>query len=209
MIRRTLLLSAPVLAAILVLTLPASSAAQMMTIAPGGRGGYSGGWSGYSPGYSSGWVGYYPGYASGWSGYPSPGYGSYYSPGYSYYSYPRSAYYNYPYYSSYAYPGNNYYYSRGSIPSGYQSFYPSDAGDNRVAYVRVQVPPYAEVWIEGTKTQQTGSNRLFVSPPLDSNGNYTYTVKARWIANGQEVTRSKSVPVRAGEEASVTFPGAE
>src|SRR5262249_48239272 len=50
--------------------------------------------------------------------------------------------------------------------------------------VRVLVPsPDAAVYFEGHQTQQTGTYRLFVSPPLDVDAKYTYTVKAQWMEN--------------------------
>jgi len=207
MIRRTLLLGAPLLAAVMLLLTPTDSQAQRW------GGGWRGGWhsgygSGYTP-YSGSWSGYNP-YSSGW-GYSYPSYS--YSPGYSYPSY---SYYSYPSYG-YSYPSYSYGTASPSSSSqyltgttGYQSFYPSESTENgnQIAYVRLQVPADAEVWFDGQwdqKTQQTGSDRLYVTPPLDPNKDYYYEIRARWNDNGREMERTKRLPIHAGDRASLRF----
>ena len=72
--------------------------------------------------------------------------------------------------------------------------------------VRVMVPSQdAAVYFQGHQTQQTGTDRLFVSPPLDADAKYTYTVKAEWMENGQKISREKSVSVTAGGFATADF----
>jgi uncharacterized protein (TIGR03000 family) len=73
------------------------------------------------------------------------------------------------------------------------------------AHLVVQVPDEAEVWIEQVKTQQTGATRRFVSPPLAAGTEYSYTIRARWTADGRAVERSKTVAVQAGAQVSVNF----
>jgi uncharacterized protein (TIGR03000 family) len=74
------------------------------------------------------------------------------------------------------------------------------------AAVRVFLPsPQARVAFEGQNTQQTGFDRLFISPELQSGQNYVYTVKATWMQNGQEISREKKVHVRAGQGVVVDF----
>ena len=111
----------------------------------------------------------------------------------------------------YTYPSSGYYGAEGTyvIPpntppiergSGY--FAPESLaapGREMPVYLEVLVPPAAEIIIEGAKTTQTGSRRLFVSPPLKSGQNYTYELKAKWTENGKEMNPSRKVPVRAGE----------
>jgi uncharacterized protein (TIGR03000 family) len=81
----------------------------------------------------------------------------------------------------------------------------SSPGGN-VAYLAVQVPADAEVWLEGTKTRQSGASRLFVSPPLQAGGHYAYSVRARWTEDGRETEQTQEVVIRPGERASVRFP---
>ena len=218
MMRRLFFFGAPLLAAVALLLTPAASQAQGRGGWGGGRGGwggsygggggYTGGWGG---GYRSGggWEGsYYPGYSYGWGGAYSPGYNygwgsSYYQPAYGYY--PSPSYYNSS--PSYSYPYSNTYLTN-PVQSGYQSFYPSETENPDVAYVRVAVPADADVIFEGQrteKTQQGGTDRLFVTPALEKDKTYYYEVKARWTENGKEVERTKRVNIHVGDRAVVNF----
>jgi uncharacterized protein (TIGR03000 family) len=223
MIRRTLLFGAPLLAVAVLLLTPAASQAQRRGWGGGYYGGYRGGWNGYYGGWDGyrgyyGGSGYYPNYY-GWSGYSYPSY--------SYYSYPSNSYYGSGYYPSSGYYSSGYYPTNASMPyystylidnnqpraSGYQSFYPSDSSSNQnVAFVRLAVPPDAEVWFDGQqnqKTQQGGSDRLYVTPPLEPNKDYYYEVRAKFMENGQPVDRTKRVNVHAGDRADVSFMGGD
>jgi uncharacterized protein (TIGR03000 family) len=78
-------------------------------------------------------------------------------------------------------------------------------GSNRVL-IRLFVPnPEAHVWFEGSPTEQTGSDRLYISPPIDPGKNYSYTIKATWMENGKEVTKEQNLPVRANQQAMASF----
>ena len=162
---------------------------------PGGIG-YGRGYGGYGMGYGSGY------YSSGWSpGYSSWGSGSY--PGGYANSYPSDNYSIMPSESI-----------AGATGTGYQSFYPpSNAGqfnDGTRAMIRVRVPADAQVMFEGTPTTQTGPERVFVTPPLEGNGNYTYKVTARWRdQSGQDVTRSETVRFSAGRTVDVDLMAAQ
>jgi len=209
MIRRFFLYGGPLLAVAGLLLTPAPSQAQRFGGGyRGGYGGYYGGYGGYyQPGYSYGWGGYNPSYGYGWGSY-YPGYS--YSPGttYSYpttsYYYPRSTY--YPSSASYPYYSTNMITDNPASTSTSQSFYPPQENANeQVAHVRVEVPANAEVFFEGQKTQQGGSDRLFVTPPLQKEKTFYYEVKARWMDNGKEVERTQRVNVHAGDNAVVNF----
>jgi len=189
-----------VAAAVLALATPGKSQAW-------GWGGFGGGWYGA---YGYGYPGYYSYGYPGYSFY-GPGYGySYgYSP-YSFYGYPRYYSYSYPstfYGSSYSYPAANSYVA--APQSGqYQSFYYSPDADqqsNRRVRVEVQVPADAEVWFDNFKTQQTGTDRFFVSAPVEPNYNYTYDIKARWTDNGRPIERTKKVSGQPGQQLRVDF----
>jgi uncharacterized protein (TIGR03000 family) len=83
---------------------------------------------------------------------------------------------------------------------------PASAPEEQVAYVHIRVsPPHAEISIEGSKTAQIGSSRLYVSPPLMHGQNYTYDIRVSWKENGREVTQTRTVAVRAGDRLSVVF----
>src|SRR5262245_7210546 len=70
----------------------------------------------------------------------------------------------------------------------------------------VKVPqPAAEVLVDGKKTVQTGTDRIFESPPLEAGQNYRYTVTARWVERGQVVEVTKEVTGAPGEVVRVDF----
>jgi uncharacterized protein (TIGR03000 family) len=72
--------------------------------------------------------------------------------------------------------------------------------------VRVMVPTReAKVWFESEATKQEGTDRFYTSPPLEKGRQYNYTIKASWMENGREVTREKTVPVRAGQQVVANF----
>jgi uncharacterized protein (TIGR03000 family) len=205
------------LALVLALVLCTPQVVQAQRYRGGGVGRWGGGWGGgYYGGWGRGWdggwgrwggvgigLGYWPGYY---------GYGSYgsYSPSYGYYSYSPS--YWGGYYPSYSYvpsyydsgsAGMTYAPEGGSYSYGYNQ--PMATDPNR-ASIDVRVPRAdAEVMFEGSKTSQTGTDRAFVSPPLQPGQNYTYVVQARWTDNGKEVNQTRRVPVRAGERVTVDF----
>jgi uncharacterized protein (TIGR03000 family) len=189
-------------------------------------------WNGYGTPYYSGWNysnpyysypyangtyyyqpwfggGYYYPYAG--NSYPNLGY--YYSPG---------TYYSYSFTPGYAPSANTYAgtysppstasgmppYAQNAASSTYQSFYAGRGrGDDR-AYVRVMVPtPDASVLIDNTPTQQKGFDRLFVTPTLEPNKKFKYSVKATWMENGREVARERTVEIMPGRESVVAFGG--
>jgi uncharacterized protein (TIGR03000 family) len=169
---------------------------------------YSYGYSPYTYGYSS-WsypysTGYYTPYAAsnyGWSSAYAgvPGYRGYYS-------------YREPYYStgSYVTPStwdtNNPQYSVDArTMNTYRSFYSPEQDSNQTT-IRVLVPdPNAKVTFDDSTTQQMGTDRLFITPQLDPNKTYSYTVKATWMENGKEVTRSQEAKVQPGRQVTVDF----
>jgi len=74
-----------------------------------------------------------------------------------------------------------------------------------VAGIALQVPPRAEVWIEGVRSKQKGSVREFVSPSLDPNIVYAYEIRAAWRNNGEAVSEVQRINVRAGDRMKLIF----
>jgi len=181
----------------------------------GGYGGYHAGYGGYHPGYGAYHNGYgvyrsayYPGYANNrFRYYPSVaiglgfgGFGGY--GGYLGYNYDAPAYggylgYNYdaPAYG----PGPDY--SNGPRVPAVQG---DDSGRDQpprddAAHILLMVPADAEVWFNGVKTKQTGTEREFQSPELVPGKDYTYEVRVRWRENGQEKDRTRTLTVHAND----------
>lgn len=167
----------------------------------GGRS-YNGGREGYNRGYDRGYgyggafgLGYGLGYGSDFGYYGGLGYGlplggygyspSYYNTTPSYYSEPSMV-----------------------LPTTQirDSYYPATQAPQTFANLKVLVPSAdTKVWFENQPTKQTGMDRVFESPSLDANHNYTYTIKAQWMANGKKVDRERVVNVQAGQNLTVNF----
>lgn len=90
--------------------------------------------------------------------------------------------------------------------SGYRSYYrvPTPDAPAGSVLLNVQVPANAKVWIDGAPTTSTGTSRSFVSPVLEA-GKFTYTVKAQWTENGQQVTRTRRIPVQANQAVDINL----
>jgi uncharacterized protein (TIGR03000 family) len=159
--------------------------------------GYRDGYHHYGYGGGGYGLGYYGGGGFG-LGYYGGSYGSPYS-GYST-----------PYYSSSLYPDYNNTYT--APTNTYQSFYPQStdpnvqAPDHNTAMIDVTVAPNADLWFSGTKTKQTGSNRLFITPSLAQGQSYVYEVRASWMGqDGNPVTKTLQVRVQAGQRVQANF----
>jgi len=203
----------------LALLTPSFASAQLFRF---GRGrGWDRGWD-----YGNRWN--YPGY--GW-GYDRSGWGigfnlgdGYYGSYSSWYPYYGNYYSSYPYYGtySYSYPSYSYTYPGyvigGTIMDGsttanssgsniYQAGY--SAPMNNVVRLEVVVSdPNAQLTIQGQPVSGTGTHRQFVSPPLDPNKAYTYTisVKSNKTHNGDT---TRHIDVKAGSQYTVDFTSGE
>jgi uncharacterized protein (TIGR03000 family) len=138
----------------------------------------------------------FPFYSSWFWGYPYP---------YFYGGFPRWYYWN-----DYAYdPGPAYMYT----PDGNYTVTeqppqpPADMPklDDNAVLIAVRVPDSAVIWFDGDKTTQTGSLREFITPPLEAGQKYTYEIKAQWMENGKEVSRTRQMDIYAGDRLMVNF----
>ena len=177
----------------------------------GGGGGRGGGWHGGGGGYGGG--GWHGGgwRGGGWYGGIGLGWGSpYLYGGYGGWGYPDYGNYGTDYYGGYPTYGYStpYYQDNAVIPStGYQSFYPpmmTTQSDN-TATIEVRVPPDAELWFDGTKTNQRGPVRYFTTPPLTPGQTFTYEIRASGMANGNPMDQTRQVQVQAGKRTTVDF----
>jgi uncharacterized protein (TIGR03000 family) len=69
----------------------------------------------------------------------------------------------------------------------------------------VSVPAEARLTIDGEVTTSTATQRVFVSPALNYGREYSYTLQAEFKMNGKQVTRTREVTIKAGEETRVSF----
>jgi uncharacterized protein (TIGR03000 family) len=69
----------------------------------------------------------------------------------------------------------------------------------------VSLPADATLTIDGAPTVSRSETRVFESPDLLPNKEFHYTLKAEITRNGEKLTATKQVPVRAGEATRVTL----
>jgi uncharacterized protein (TIGR03000 family) len=164
----------------------------------GGRGVYSPGW--YNSYYGPNWYGrsFYEPNWYGRSFYYGPSYGAWTS-------YPNYQWSGVTYSQPTGFETNSY--ASVDNPAGQTSYYSGTGGHQaNQAILRVVVPDAAaQVMIEDKPTTQRGTQRTFVSPPLEAGKEYSYTVRATWMENGQQLEREKTVPVKPGEQVTVNF----
>jgi uncharacterized protein (TIGR03000 family) len=76
------------------------------------------------------------------------------------------------------------------------------------AHVSLRVPAGAEVWFDGNRTKQTGTQREFVSPPLPAGRTYVYEVRVRWDRDGKPVEETRRVRVWANARVNLDLTSA-
>jgi uncharacterized protein (TIGR03000 family) len=96
-------------------------------------------------------------------------------------------------------------YSYGSFAPEQTAAYYGSADVSNAAVIDVQLPAGAVVLFGKQKTTSIGPARRFISPPLTPGKEYVYEVTVRWQEGGREVTRTRSLPVRAGERLNIAF----
>lgn len=70
--------------------------------------------------------------------------------------------------------------------------------------ILVNLPANAKLLVDGTATSQTSATRLFVTPALPE-GEFTYTLTAEIMRDGQAVRQTQQVAVRSGAQTRVSF----
>jgi uncharacterized protein (TIGR03000 family) len=79
------------------------------------------------------------------------------------------------------------------------------AGD-LTGHVRVLLPnPQAKVFFDGTTTTQTGTERLYNTPPLAANATTMYRIRVTWMQDNREIVQERQVPVLPGRTVVVDF----
>jgi uncharacterized protein (TIGR03000 family) len=73
------------------------------------------------------------------------------------------------------------------------------------ATIIVTLPADASLMVDGTATTSTSARRMFVSPMLEPESEYVYTLRAEIIRDGQTLSQEQRINVRAGQETVVPF----
>lgn len=173
----------------------------------GCRGGcYGGGWGGcYGGGWGGGWGGCYGG-CYGWGG---GGYGGYAAGGWGG---------GYGGYAGWGGMGSTVYAAVPTIATPMLAsnaplagdatssmYYNPDPNAGRRATIVVHMPADAKLTVDGKATRATSAVRRFVTPPLESGQGYHYIFKAEIDRDGEPITVTKRVDVRAGANEEVTL----
>jgi uncharacterized protein (TIGR03000 family) len=77
------------------------------------------------------------------------------------------------------------------------------APGNLPVMLSVNVPEAAEIWIDGYRTSHRGAFRQFISPPIQSGREFTYTMRVK--SQGKEQTQT--LKVHAGDLVRLDFRG--
>jgi uncharacterized protein (TIGR03000 family) len=80
----------------------------------------------------------------------------------------------------------------------------ASAGSNTATLV-VSLPPDAKLMIDDHSMISTGTLRAFITPPLTPGKDYGYDLKAEAMRNGETVTATKHVIVRAGQQTRIAL----
>jgi uncharacterized protein (TIGR03000 family) len=184
-----------------------------------------GGWGGGCYG-GGGWGGGCRGgcYGGGWGGCYGGGGGGCYGGGGGCYGGGRWAYGGGSWGGGYAYSpysGGSY----ASYPSNYQMMPAAGSVEYRSGYyapntfgngsgqlsgptpatIVVRLPADARLMVDDEPTRSTSDERVFTSPPLQPGQTYYYVLKAEMDRNGEKVTATQNVTVRAGQTSRVTM----
>jgi uncharacterized protein (TIGR03000 family) len=75
------------------------------------------------------------------------------------------------------------------------------------AQIVVLLPAGAKLFFDDNPTEQTVSERVFVTPPLPRGKVYVYQARAEWVEGGSTITQRRQITVQAGKVSRVNFLG--
>jgi uncharacterized protein (TIGR03000 family) len=74
------------------------------------------------------------------------------------------------------------------------------------AQLVVELPTGAKLFVDGNPMKSNATTRTFNTPPLEPGQAYFYMLRAEVVRDGQTISESQRVIVRAGETARASFP---
>ena len=75
-----------------------------------------------------------------------------------------------------------------------------------VAYLNINVPADAKLYLQDQLMTVEGAQRRFVTPLIQAGDEHLYTVKVEVVRDGKTITKTAQTTVSAGTEAVVTLP---
>ncbi|HZZ27707.1 MAG TPA: TIGR03000 domain-containing protein [Pirellulales bacterium] len=76
---------------------------------------------------------------------------------------------------------------------------------SQTALLNVSVPPEAKIFVNGTETTSTGTERQYVSRGLTAGNRYEYEVRAEMVRDGNPITETKTITLGPGEQVNLLF----
>jgi uncharacterized protein (TIGR03000 family) len=80
-------------------------------------------------------------------------------------------------------------------------------GAPSTARITVRLPADAELNVHGVRCPLTSDSRSFDSPALEPGKKYFYTLRADVVRDGRQVSETRRVVLRAGDQITVNFNG--
>ena len=76
---------------------------------------------------------------------------------------------------------------------------------SQTALLNVSAPAEAKIFVNGTQTTSTGTQRQYVSRGLTAGNRYEYEIRAEIVRDGNTQTETKTVTLGPGEETNLSF----
>ncbi len=92
-----------------------------------------------------------------------------------------------------------------SVPSERDTYRPTVIDDSARGVVLVRLPEDAKLYAEGRQLSLKTEVRRFVTPPLPANRDAVYNLRVEYIRDGEVISRTKKVTIRAGETKELEF----
>ena len=92
-----------------------------------------------------------------------------------------------------------------SVPSERDTYRPTMADDSARGVILVRLPDDAKLYAEGRPLSLKSDVRRFVTPPLPANRDAVYNLRVEYIRDGEVISRTKKVSIRAGETKELEF----
>ncbi len=74
------------------------------------------------------------------------------------------------------------------------------------ARMLVEVPADAKVFVDGVETKLANlTSRSYITPPLERGRDFAYDVRVDVVRDGQTLSETQQIVVRAGEESRAVF----
>lgn len=92
-----------------------------------------------------------------------------------------------------------------SVPSERDTYRPTVIDERERGVIIVRLPDDAKLFAEGRQLTLKSDQRRFVTPPLPSDRDAVYNLRVEYTRDGEVISRTKRVQIRAGESKTVEF----